>query len=537
MKILNKIKNARAKLPHFLLFILIVIYLLLAFKNPFSVRSLVPNLEPYPDTLYYSNPPWNLIHNKGFVMQAFDYRSKIITPPLYSIYLIPFFALFQDVRSFYFANLLLIIGSLALFVQIAYKLLYRRLFDMLIIAFIGLLFVTNFYLYTLPSLLMAENITLFFSMAGLYLLIFSSSVRKSAIAGMFGVGMTMIKFSNAPLSGVFYILYGFKVLRNKSKEKIRLVFGLSAFLSITFFVIYIVGSQILLGHKNLSPGIGFSHVYFLQNIQQYLKILTGENDRLLWFNNRMVSPALALPIIFGIVAGLFGPQRKVTLQMLIYGLSTVIFMSFFYTRDIRYILMVTPIILLFVGFTFLFLKEHFHPWLTIAFMTLLGAAYLLLPQLGHITDERIIITLKKQVGLNFRHAEEPWNYKAVVEFNSYFSKYKNKKPYMGTLLPPYFVSYYSNGNYNYLPVSMGQEFFGDKKNAPKIFFISLVDYYTNLLKKGNEIYISPYYQSNLVSWKKDYDDLSRHFNLKLVKSGCYNTCNIFRLKDYPLDNN
>ncbi len=515
---------------------LIVIYLLLAFKNPYSARTLIPNLEPYPDTLYYSNPAWNFVHNRGFVMQSFDYQNKIITPPLYSIYLIPFFALFQDVRSFYFANLLLIVGSLILFTHIGYKVFSNKLFDTLIVAFIGFLFVTNFYIYSLPPLLMAENITLLLSMFALYLLLSATSAIRSVFAGILGVALIMIKFSNAPLMGSFYALYAGKVLMNKSNKKTRLMLGLSLFASLLLFVIYLLASQIFVGHKNLSSGNGFSSIYFFQNFWQYLKVLIGEQERFLWYNNRMVSPILAVPTIIGIAGGLLTSRlRKITLQMLIYGLSVIVFMSFFYTRDVRYILVVYPIMLLFVGFAFLFIKERFDKVSAIVLMVCVALGYLLIPQVGQIPKERGIITFKKQIGLNFRHKEEPWNYKAVLEFNAYFTQQKDKKPYLGTFLPPYFVSFYSNGNYNYLPISMGQEFYGDKQNAPKIFPISLTEYYMSLLKANNDIYISPAYQSNFVSWKQDYDFLTRHFNLKLVKSGCYNTCNIYRvtLPDAP----
>ncbi len=511
------------------LFGLALIFLLLAFKNPYSVRSLVPNLEPYPDTLYYSSPAWNFVQSKGFVMQAFDYQSKIVTPPLYSIFLMPFFAVFQDVRSFYFANLLLMVGSLALFVLILSRLVYTKLADILIVGLVGFFFATNFYFYTQPYLLMAESITLFFSMLAMYLLVASTTPRRSFWAGLLGIAILMIKFSNLPLTLAFYILYGWKILKDPSKKNSR-IFGLSLGLSLLLLASYSVKTQIFAGHKNLSSGAGFSPVYFLQNFQQYLKTLMGGQERYLWFDNRMTSPLLAIPTFIGILVGLFIKKwRKNTILLLVYGFSVIIFMSFFYTRDIRYIIVVYPIMLIFTGFTFLFVKERFGKVVGIVLTVLLGVVYLLLPQSGQVPGERPIITLKKQVGLNFRHAEEPWNYKAVVEFNSFFSQSKDKKPYFGTLLPPYFVGYYTNGNYNYLPVSMGQEFFGDKKKAPKVFLTLLVDYYKMLLEAGNEIYISPYYQANLLSWKQDYDNLAKNFNLELVKSGCHNTCNIYKL--------
>ncbi len=511
---------------------LVTIYIVMAFKNPYSVRSLIPNLEPYPDTLYYSSPAWNIVQGKGFVMEAFDFRSKIATPPLYTLYLVPFFALFNDVRSFYFANLLLGIGSLLLFISITYKLFYKDLYDGLIIAILAFFFATNFYIYTLPSLLMAENITLFLSLYMLYLLVLPETKKQSAIAGALGVAVTLVKFSNVPLTAIFYLLYGYKILR---KKKLRTTFINSAAISIMIFAAYLMGSHILTGHKNLSANVGFSAMYFPENIEGYIKTLLGQPDRYLWFSHRMLSPIISVIAFFGILIGLAtSGLRKQTLLLLAFGLSGLVFMSFFYVRDIRYVLPTFPIMLLLSGYAFAYMKERFGNMSYFFSLIFILGVYLFYPHMSQITGERTIITLKKQVGINFKHAEQPWNYNAIIVFNEYFAgKNQDKKPYIATFLPPYFVSYFANGNYNYLPVSMGQEFFGEKKHPSKTYLTSLTAYYKELLENGEEIYISPYYQSNLRSWEKDYADLTAQFKLELVKSGCFDACNIYRLRPQP----
>ena len=508
------------------------IYFILALKNPYSSRSLVPNLEPYPDTLFYSTPAWNFAHGKGFVMQAFDYQSRIIPPPIYSLYLIPFFAAFNDVRSFYFANIALGFGSLLLFLLCAYRLLYRKISDLLIIAVIAVFFVTNFYIYTLPTLLMAENITLFISLCGLYLLITPLTKRGALLAGLLGVSMSLIKFSNAPLTITFYCLYGYRVFKSKSKKKVISSFLLSTGFAILVLALYLSMTKILVGHKNLSAGISFSPEHFTLNFMPYLKILVGQPERFLWFQNNLISPVVALVSLIGMGIGLWTTTlRKNSLYLLIYGLGTLVFMSFFYLRDIRYILTIYPLMLIFAGVTFIFVKNRFGTAATIVLMILVTGAYLLVPGFGYIPGERAIITFKKQVGLNLRHAETPWNYNATQEFNAYFAKNpsKKEKPYLATFLPPYYVNYYSQGDYKYLPLSMGQEFFREKQNAPKVFLISLEEYYRNLLAEGHEIYISPYYKGNLRSWEKDYNDLTKKFHLELVRKGCFDTCNIYKL--------
>ncbi len=511
-------------------FILIIIFSVLAFKNPYNTRTLVPNLEPYPDTLYYSVPAWNFVHGLGFNMTSYGFESKIVTPPVYSLYLLPFFAIFDDVRAFYFANLAVMFGGIIFFVKILEILFYQKKEDLFLIGSLGFFYVTNFYFYTLPSLLMAESITLFFSMLAIYLFISPVSKLKSLLAGSVGILILLIKFSNFPLTMAFYLLYGFKLLQSKETKKFIKPFVTASAISAAVMIANIFSTNIFSNHKNLGGNSGFSSSYFLPNFWAYLRVVFGQNERYLWFSHRLTSTAISIPALFGIFAGHYTKKtRIIVLSLLIYSLALIKFMSFFYTRDIRYILPIYPIMLIFLGFGFQYIKNRFGIKAMTPLLTVLFFFYLLLPTVSQINGERAIITLKKQVGLNFRHAEEPWNYNAVIEFNSYFETKKAQKPYLGTLLPPYYVNYFANGNYNYLPISMGQEFFGDKIDKSNGYLVSLTDYYKKLLKDGNDIYVSPYYQANLISWKTDYETLVSEFDVTLVKSGCHDTCNIYKL--------
>jgi hypothetical protein len=86
--------------------ILSLVFGLLAYKNPFLTNNLISNLEPYPDTLYYSNSAWNLVKNHGFVMETNGIKIQQIVPPLYGTLLTFFLIIFGDVRSYYFLNML-----------------------------------------------------------------------------------------------------------------------------------------------------------------------------------------------------------------------------------------------------------------------------------------------------------------------------------------------------------------------------------------------------------------------------------------------
>ena len=99
------------------LVICFLVYLALAYKNPFKENNLISNLEPSPDVFYYSVPAWNFIQGYGFKMMAFGKEISQLTTPFYGIYLLPFFVIFKDVRSYYFANLLLGFLSIVLFLN------------------------------------------------------------------------------------------------------------------------------------------------------------------------------------------------------------------------------------------------------------------------------------------------------------------------------------------------------------------------------------------------------------------------------------
>ncbi len=526
---MNKFLKDTKKIFTAIMLILIAVYILLAYKAPYSERTLVPNAEPFPDTLYYGIPSWNAAHGNGFVMKAFNYESKIITPPLYSIYLIPFFAVFDDVRSFYFANMILGIGALILFL-----LTVRKLFDddfgIFVTFFIGFLYTTNFYIYYIPSLLMAENITLFVSMLAIFLLVDDINKKNTIFAGITGTALSLIKLSNLPLSAAFYFLYFLKLIKSKSaKKQIKNYLTISIIAGI-LFVVYIVSTGLLVGHKNLSAGAGFSADFLTENFIKYSSFLFGAPSHFIWYEYKMVNSLLAIPIILGIIAGLSSEKFKsVAYQFLLYGLSVIIFMSAFYFVDSRYILMLYPLLLIFIGIMFYEIKKRISMKVSMAVMILLSIGYLVLPNSGQISGERPIITFKKQIGLNFKHAETPWNYIAVKEFNIYFDK-SAEKTYLGSFLPPYFVGFYANGNYKYLPISMGQEFYYDKKNSAEEYYADVSTYYKKLVKEGNNVYISSYYQNNnRDGWKKDFENLTKDFTLTKVHEGCLGACDIYRM--------
>lgn len=510
-------------------FSIVLIFILLAFKNPFSIKSLVPNLEPYPDTLYYASPAWNFIKGKGFGMFFNNYSVKMIVPPLYSVILIPFFYLFSDVRSFYFANILLMIASIYIFMMILKKIFNDNFFSFFLIIILSFFLITNQFIYFLPSFLMSENLALLLLVISIYLLINPITKAKSIISGFFGILFMLTKFSNLPLTLSFYFLYALKFIKNKKYFNGYII---SLLTSSIIFSLYIYSSNILLNHKNLQTGTSFDLDYFKSNLLFYLNGLIGKQTRFLWINERFVNPIISTLSFIGILIGLTNQKyKKLTFQLLFFIILLLTFMSLFYAIDIRFVLVIIPVLLIFSGIALKELQQFIKTKISLILMIVIMLMYLFIPFFGNKISESSIITFKKQIGLNFKHSEVPWYYIASQEFNNFFSQTKNKNSYLGTFLPPYYLQFYSNNSYNYLPIVEDQDFFPEKNGLLKQMNIdNIVDYYKFLLKSNKKVFVSNIYSNNLEGWSKNFNNLKKYFNLKLEQKGCIETCNIYRLE-------
>jgi hypothetical protein len=143
----------------------------------------------------------------------------------------------------------------------------------------------------------------------------------------------------------------------------------------------------------------------------------------------------------------------------------------------------------------------------------------------------MVVSLKKQISLNLKYKEEPWNYLAVLSFNRFFERPQNKNSYLATFLPPFFVNFYSSKNYQYLPLIESQDFFPGKGGFLEQMKIKIIDdYYRQLLKQNKKVFVSNYYAANLRSWQERFDQLGTNFKLVLKQQGCFDVCNIYQLQ-------
>lgn len=506
---------------------LLVIYLPFAWKDVFSDRWLGPNLEPYPDTLYYLSPAWNLVRGNGFGMFFEGLEFKWITPPLYSLFVSIFFWLFKDVRSFFFLNLGFMLSSIYLFTRILWvKLSLPRMQKLLIIGLFGIILTTNFYFYVLPGMALAENPTLFFTLLGVYWLSLKPKKSLAYALAMLPAALMLVKLANLGIAmglGLATLLW----LGLKNKRTVWLAWFSGSLMAAGILGLFLWKSGILIPQRSTAIETPFSLSYFWNNLQFYVLSLLGKPTLFLWFRERLYHPFVGSGLaILSFLATFLPKYRSYAVSLLLIIIGQVVFMSLFYVGDFRYILAVVPMLYLVAALGYgaftagLKLRWHF------VLITIIMLFYFCLP--GAKIGEPNIITLRTQAVLNLKYAETPWNYLAVANFNQYF---KNRPgSYLLTYLPPFYIDLYRTANYHFLPASQVQNFVNGPEGWLKKKGISqLTDHYDRLLRAGERVYISNSYVNNLGSWVLEYEQLKKWYNFNLVHKGCLESCNIYRI--------
>lgn len=527
---------------------ILFIFSLLIFKDPFSERTLIPNFEPYPDTFYYLNPALNLAKGMGFNISREGRSFVSNAPPLYSLSLVPIFIVKPDPRMAYYVNVVLAIISFGLFYVILRKLFQNTL----IVYFTLILFATNYFIYWVPTLIMAENLSLTVFLASLFFLLLNVSKFNVLIIAVLVVGNYATKYANIPLSASIVFLYLLKIFlaKNTKKQKIILLslFIISlilCYLPLAFFeqitkgmnIIYQAFSIFLKSNKKIvetssqeavSSNPWFGVQYLGKNLPLYFDSLLGNPNRFLWDNTPLVPKLAAWAGGLGILVSIFNKKfRFLSIGLIIFIVTSIAFMSTFYTFDARYVYIFIPILLIGLGLFFtklenisnVFTKKMFNYLVILAILIYLLTSFL---------------RIKNQISLNLRHSETPWWYVSVLKLNEYFTDDKiinGKKPVVISAIPPFLVDYYSNGNYILLPLSYEQEFRNfkelvwgpnDYSNLPRL--------YTKYLNEGFNLYVSRYGLGNESYTNRDFNIIVEEFDTILVLPGCFDQCNIYSVK-------
>lgn len=524
------------------------IFCLLLFKDIFSVRTLIPNMEPFPDSIHYVNAVRSLLSGDGLFIVREGRTLATSVPPLYSFFLAPAYILNNDARMFYYINLILALTSFFIF----YRLLILLVNNSIIRNFVLFLYVTNYYFYWFPNLAMAENLILFLFLSFLMLLLSKSTLFNIFIAGLLAISFYATKYASITLTVCALTSYFIKLffLWRNGKFKINgfLLFFGSTFLAFSAFSLseYITKNVIPLSFlitfgsnfsSQSSQGLEqvseaprwFSLIYAKTNISHYLNVITGGSERFLWDFSPMVPRFVAIGGLLGLVLGVLTKRyRLISITFLMMLVSSILFMSTFYSVDMRYIYQTIPTLLLGFGiFMQIIIDKIKKPWLTTLFF--IGLIFLAI-----FYFSTNVLRIKNQIMLNIKHSETPWYYVTVLELNKYFSSDKilmEKKPIVISPMPPYYIDFFSNGNYTLLPLSPQQEFRNSKETVygPNDYS-DLIKLYSTYINNGYRLYINRYGVGNENYLNEDFQTIADNFKLINVTVGCFNACNIYRLE-------
>lgn len=501
---------------------------LLLFRNPFGQRTLIPNMEPYPDVFHYVVPARSLANGGDFaITRGFGDLSPNV-PPLYSVLLIPFYMVNSDARMFYFLNVILDFVSFGLF----YLVLKKTASNIWIITSLLFLFATNFFVYWYPQFAMAENLILPLFLLAVLMLIEKPSKTRAIVSGILVVGFYATKYAAIPLSAIFFVLY---LLKTKDKHVVSYISALGvAALVLLFYLekVLHMGTLGILSNYLVSifsessaiAGISgttwFSSTYIPAHLAGYLGALLGNSGRFMWDFTPMLPKWLA---ILGILGLLFGVLKKkfrfLCLSIILMILGQTLFISSFYSVDNRYIYMAIPAILIGVSFILSFAGKK----------ALYAALFIIIGFYVFSNAQR----LKYQISLNLRHAETPWSYISVLKLNNFMEHkdFEDKRVYVISPLPPYYIDFYSDGKYGLLPLSDAQEF---REKRQLVWgpgdYSDLHRLYREYLVEGNLLFVSTYGLGNEAYLHKAFDDLAQDFSLTEVQSECYTQCKIYSLK-------
>jgi len=394
---------------------------------------------------------------------------------------------------------------------------------------------------------MAENMTLTLFLGVLLILLSKVSIKNIILFPILCVSFYGVKYASILLTIAFLFVYLVKLITLTVKKDLNksgvIIFISATFVAATTFLLYEYLARGInpfasilrfssvaapISHSVGSKSPWFSIAYSKVNMVHYVNALTGGSERFLWDFTPLVPNFVALGSFLGLILGLFQRSfRFICFTFLLIILSNVMFMSTFYSADMRYIYQLIPVLLLGFGiFLEIYLEKYSKGVLG---MFLLLVVILLFTYYGATNAIRI----KSQISLNLRYAETPWYYISVLKANEFFSSDKisqGKKPILISALPPYFVDFYSNGNYTLLPLSYDQEFsssrelvwgFNDYSDLPKL--------YAHYLNNGFNVYVSRYGLGNEGYTNRDFQVIMSQFETELVIKGCYEQCNIYKL--------
>lgn len=521
--------------------IAILIYLSFTLPALWQDTHFLQNLEPYPDGLLYALTARNLAAGNSHTLQYLDSTSTHWAPPLYSYILTVGYLINEAPTTFYAINVVLGTSTLIILLYIIWKTTQNHL----ALGTGAILYLSHSYILWLPSVPMAENLTLLLfviALGGITLPdkhIFHSKLLMPFFL-FSALGLSLTKYANITLTPVFIILSLLHFKAGQSKHYL-LVVTLIILTGISAFSIFIENPLTLLSNisKVLLDGNSPYHSFrfIWSNLKLYGHTLMGISSQFLWLTTPLTSIFLTFFFIFS-VTWYWKKNTHLHLSEAII-LPSLFIAQFtipltFYTVDSRYIVTIIPLFALGISWliTGIWQKRYAAYFATI--FSILIAAHLLTQ----------ISLFKQIVANNILGRSTAWQYEAIAHFDQTFSQV-NGDVFIITALPPFLVDAYSTSNYRVLPLSEHQEFIakgewvwgsdldpydqlGDA--APKLTQRELLTLFDDLLDSDSELYISNAYITHLHEVVADYEALHEKYLLEEVSPGCNEACTVFSVQ-------
>lgn len=526
--------------------ILLLLLALLA-RNPFNDRTLIANFEPFPDAFYYVVPTQQFLQGRGFVMRFMDnapYHATV--PPVYSLVLVPVYALLGDPRSFAVTNSML----MAIFVLGGLHFLFRQTRDRLLVLLAGGVLLSSVYVSWLPTIAMAENVLLLWYLLAAWILVRPVRYHWALAAGALPWVLYATKFSLAPATVVLCAVFGVRLALDAWRTRrwrnvvgfllaSAGVFGLlqvwqftvqgttifaAAFTALWSSLVKSSVADAIVAEQTEKVFWAFSLRYVPEHFPRYAAALLGRSEFFLW----RTEPLLPAPWLWLGWAGLLWLLVKVrqarwfatTAVALLVAQTT--FLSAFYVVDMRYA--IGALVLLWIAGMWALsdLLRRFPSRARLGIVLALGMA------LAALAARQ----WKYQIALNLRHAETPWYAIAVREVNAALPGPASRQRWVITAMNPYLFHFFGNQQYRLLPLSDQQDFIGEAEKVwgDVVDKRDLHGTYRRLLLQGDELYYASYGLGHVAPFLRAAQDLRSSFSVELLRSGCFDVCNIYTVQ-------
>jgi hypothetical protein len=527
--------------------LILVIFAVMLARNPYSLRTLIANLEPYPDSIHYLNPAMSLVRGDGLFITREDRKLLPVVPPIYSLTMVPIYLLSSDVRSFYFINVALAFTSLFFFYLILQRVFKGHRWLIFSLLF---LYVTNHLVSWFPTLAMAENALLPIILASVYLLLLPPSRKTVMILPALAVACYATKYASLPVAMCIPLLLALRIFRMKNRQnKIQVALSFVAASAgwggLYLLYDYVVrDGNVLLGFYEIFIGVFspksineavttdiqegsiFSVSHARENVRDYVGWLRGREMTILWKRLALLPEFLALPAVFGLLISLFTKRRLVSAIWLSFITMTIAIMMTFYVADGRYLLFALSAIIIGVGLLCVWVSERF-PVHAKKILIVLPLALITVYTLTQA------MRLKFDVMLNLRYAESPWYYTSIRVFDEYLANHRSEfstQPIVISSLPPYIIDFYSTQDFLVLPLSANQEFQSHKYEAwGDHNYLDLPGEYAKYLAAGHPVFLTKYGLGNVKFLHEAYNAMFERFELEKVAEGCHSACDVYRV--------